>query len=62
MGQTTSAGRMNSLMIKSHIILSDNYMKLLLELFSGTGSVGKVAKEMGFKVVSLDLKKCRHKL
>ena len=30
-------------------------MKLLLELFSGTGSVGKVAKEMGFKVVSLDL-------
>ena len=46
---------MNSLMIKFHIILSDNYMKLL-ELFSGTGSVGTVAKEMGFEVVSLDLK------
>ena len=28
----------------------------LLELFSGTGSVGKVAKELGFNVVSLDLK------
>ena len=31
-------------------------MKLLLELFSGTGSVGTVAKDMGFEVVSLDLK------
>ena len=28
----------------------------LLELFSGTGSVGKVAEELGFDVVSLDLK------
>ena len=28
----------------------------LLELFSGTGSVGKVAKELGYDVVSLDLK------
>ena len=28
----------------------------LLELFSGTGSVSKVAKELGFDVVSLDLK------
>ena len=28
----------------------------LLELFSGTGSVGKVAKESGYDVVSLDLK------
>jgi hypothetical protein len=28
----------------------------LLELFSGTGSVGKVAKEFGYSVVSLDLK------
>jgi site-specific DNA-cytosine methylase len=26
----------------------------LLELFKGTGSVGKVAKRMGFKIVSLD--------
>ena len=29
-------------------------MPLLLELFSGTGSVGKVAKEMGYTVISLD--------
>ena len=28
----------------------------LLELFSGTGSVGRVAKEMGYDVISLDLK------
>ena len=28
----------------------------LLELFSGTGSVGRVAREFGFSVVSLDLK------
>ena len=28
----------------------------LLELFSGTGSVGKVAKEFGYDIVSLDLK------
>ena len=31
-------------------------MKKLLELFSGTKSVGKVAETLGFKVVSLDLK------
>jgi len=29
-------------------------MPLLLELFSGTGSVGKVAKEMGYSVISLN--------
>ena len=28
----------------------------LLEVFSGTGSVGRVAKEMGYDVISLDLK------
>jgi len=28
--------------------------KTLLELFSGTGSVGKVAKKMGYKVISVD--------
>jgi len=31
-------------------------MTRLLELFSGTHSVGKVAEELGFEVVSLDLK------
>ena len=29
----------------------------LLELFSGTKSVSKVAKELGFDVISLDFKK-----
>ena len=28
----------------------------LLELFSGTGSVGRVASDLGYTVVSLDLK------
>ena len=28
----------------------------LLELFSGTSSVGKVAKSLGYNVISLDLK------
>ena len=37
------------------IISYIDYMKLL-ELFSGTGSVGTVAKDMGWTVVSLDLK------
>ena len=30
--------------------------KVLLELFSGTGSVGKVAELLGYSGVSLDLK------
>ena len=30
-------------------------MTRLLELFSGTHSVGKVAKQLGIEVVSLDL-------
>ena len=28
----------------------------LLEFFSGTGSVGTIAKSLGFNVISLDLK------
>ena len=28
----------------------------LLEMFSGTGSVGRVARDLGFSVISLDLK------
>ena len=28
----------------------------VLELFSGTGSVGKVCKKLGYEVISLDLK------
>lgn len=30
-------------------------MKTLLELFKGTGSVGKVAKKMGYNVISVDM-------
>lgn len=37
-----------------YIIYISYYMKLL-ELFSGTHSVGNVAKELGWDVVSLDL-------
>ena len=29
---------------------------ILLELFSGTGSVGTIAKSLGYNVISLDLK------
>ena len=29
-------------------------MPMMLELFSGTGSVGQVAKELGYDVISLD--------
>ena len=29
----------------------------LLELFSGTHSVGNIAKQLGYEVISLDLKK-----
>ena len=29
-------------------------MPRLLELFSGTGSVGDVARELGYEVISLD--------
>ncbi len=29
----------------------------LLELFSGTHSVGNIAKKLGYEVISLDLKK-----
>ena len=36
-------------------ILELNIMKVL-ELFSGTGSVGKICKEMSWEVISLDLK------
>ena len=33
--------------------------KVLLELFSGTGSVGRVAESLGYSVVSLDLKNAK---
>ena len=38
------------------IIFSKYIIMKLLELFSGTGGVGRVAKDFGFEVVSLDLK------
>lgn len=34
--------------------------KRMLELYSGTGSVGKVAKEMGYDVISVDISKQFH--
>ena len=36
-----------------------NSGKTLLELFSGSGSVGKIAELLGYDVVSLDLKEAK---
>ena len=48
--------KQNALAKKFDIIISTNNEIKLLELFSGTGSVGTVVKDFGFDVVSLDLK------
>jgi len=43
---------MQKIIISNYIVLM---VKRLLELFSGTHSIGKVAKEMGYEVYSVDL-------
>jgi len=43
---------MQKIIISNYILLM---VKRLLELFSGTHSIGKVAKEMGYEVYSVDL-------
>ena len=43
-------------MIKKLAFYLCDYIMKVLELFSGTKSVGKVAEQLGYEVTSLDLK------
>ena len=43
-----------SIVLISNFLYIEKMPKKLLELFSGTGSVGDIARELGFEVTSLD--------
>ena len=54
--QSLNYFRCYSICLTTHfsLVFGDKVIMKMLELFAGTGSVGKVAQEMGFEITSLE--------